>query len=83
MNIFPLIAIGVATHNSNNEMIDVRYQVILNKDQELFNSLNLKIPGFEELKNMIQGSHGSKEFENSLNKILSIRDNQKIVIECM
>ena len=83
MNIFPLIAIGVATHNSNNEMIDVRYQVILNKDQELFNSLNLKIPGFEELKNMIQGSHGSKEFENSLNKILSIGDNQKIVMECM
>ena len=83
MNIFPLIAIGVATHNSNNEMIDVRYQVILNKDQELFNSLNLKIPGFEELKNMIQGSHSSKEFENSLNKILSIGDNQKIVMECM
>ena len=83
MNIFPLIAIGVATHNSNNEMIDVRYQVILSKDQELFNSLNLKIPGFEELKNMIQGSHGSKEFENSLNKILSIGDNQKIVMECM
>ena len=83
MNIFPLIAIGVATHNSNNEMIDVRYQVILNKDQELFNSLNLKIPGFEELENMIQGSHSSKEFENSLNKILSIGDNQKIVMECM
>jgi 2,3,4,5-tetrahydropyridine-2-carboxylate N-succinyltransferase len=83
MNIFPLIAIGVATQNSNNEMIDVRYQVILSKDQELFNSLNLKIPGFEELKNMIQGSHGSKEFENSLNKILSIGDNQKIVMECM
>ena len=83
MNIFPLIAIGVATHNSNNEMIDVRYQVILNKDQELFNSLNLKIPGFEELKNMIQGSHSSKEFENSLNKILSIGVNQKIVMECM
>ena len=83
MNIFPLIAIGVATHNSNNEMIDVRYQVILSKDQELFNSLNLKIPGFEELKNMIQGSHSSKEFENSLNKILSIGDNQKIVMECM
>ena len=83
MNIFPLIAIGVATHNSNNEMIDVRYQLILNKDQELFNGLNLKIPGFEELKSMIQGSQDSKEFEGSLNKILSIRDNQKIVMECM
>ena len=83
MNIFPLIAIGVATHNSNNEMIDVRYQLILNKDQELFNGLNLKNPGFEELKSMIQGSQDSKEFEGSLNKILSIRDNQKIVMECM
>ena len=83
MNIFPIIAIGVATHNSNNEMIDVRYQLILNKDQELFNGLNLKIPGFEELKSMIQGSQDSKEFEGSLNKILSIRDNQKIVMECM
>ena len=83
MNIFPIIAIGVATHNSNNEMIDVRYQLILNKDQELFNGLNLKIPGFEELKSMIQGSQDSNEFEGSLNKILSIRDNQKIVMECM
>ena len=83
MNIFPLIAIGVATHNSNNEMIDVRYQLILNKDQELFNGLNLKNPGFEELKSMIQGSQDSKEFEGSLNKILSIGDNQKIVMECM
>ena len=83
MNIFPLIAIGVATHNSNNEMIDVRYQLILNKDQELFNGLNLKIPGFEELKSMIQGSQDSKEFEGSLNKTLSIGDNQKIVMECM
>ena len=83
MNIFPIIAIGVATHNSNNEMIDVRYQLILNKDQELFNGLNLKIPGFEELKSMIKGSQDSKEFEGSLNKILSIRDNQKIVMECM
>ena len=83
MNIFPIIAIGVATHNSNNEMIDVRYQLILNKDQELFNGLNLKNPGFEELKSMIQGSQDSKEFEGSLNKILSIRDNQKIVMECM
>ena len=83
MNIFPIIAIGVATHNSNNEMIDVRYQLILNKDQELFNGLNLEIPGFEELKSMIQGSQDSKEFEGSLNKILSIGDNQKIVMECM
>ena len=83
MNIFPIIAIGVATHNSNNEMIDVRYQLILNKDQELFNGLNLKIPGFEELKSMIQGSQDSKEFEGSLNKTLSIGDNQKIVMECM
>jgi 2,3,4,5-tetrahydropyridine-2-carboxylate N-succinyltransferase len=83
MNIFPIIAIGVATHNSNNEMIDVRYQLILNKDQELFNGLNLKNPGFEELKSMIQGSQDSKEFEGSLNKILSIRDNQMIVMECM
>ena len=83
MNIFPIIAIGVATHNSNNELIDVRYQLILTKDQELFNGLNLKIPGVEELKNMIQGSQDSKEFEGSLNKILSIRDNQKIVMECM
>ena len=83
MNIFPIIAIGVATHNSNNEMIDVRYQLILNKDQELFNGLNLKNPGFEELKSMIQGSQDSKEFEGGLNKILSIRDNQKIVMECM
>ena len=83
MNIFPIIAIGVATHNSNNEMIDVRYQLILNKDQELFNGLNLKNPGFEELKSMIQGSQDSKEFEGSLNKILSIGDNQKIVMECM
>ena len=83
MNIFPIIAIGVATHNSNNEMIDVRYQLILNKDQELFNGLNLKNPGFEELKSMIQGSQDSKEFEGSLNKIFSIGDNQKIVMECM
>jgi 2,3,4,5-tetrahydropyridine-2-carboxylate N-succinyltransferase len=64
-------------------MIDVRYQLILNKDQELFNGLNLKNPGFEELKSMIQGSQDSKEFEGSLNKILSIGDNQKIVMECM
>ena len=41
MNIFPLVAVGVSTLNSSNDLLDVRYHLILNEDQELLNTLNI------------------------------------------
>ena len=47
MNIFPLVAVGVSTLNTSDDLLDVRYHLILNEDQELLNTLNIDNPGFD------------------------------------
>ena len=64
MNIFPLVAVGVSTLNSSNDLLDVRYHLILNEDQELLNTLNIDNPGFNSLYSMASGEENNEFFES-------------------
>ena len=83
MNIFPLVAIGVTTLNSAGDMLDVRYHFIANKDKEFLNTINIENLGYESLKGMAERSLDSKEYLNSISKILTLNDNQQLVIHSM
>ena len=43
MNIFPLIGLGVSTQNSSGNSLDVRYHLILNKNEEFLNTLDIEL----------------------------------------
>ena len=60
MNIFPLVAVGVSTLNTSDDLLDVRYHLILNEDQELLNTLNIDNPGFDTLYSMATGEEKMK-----------------------
>ena len=71
MNIFPLVAVGVSTLNTSDDLLDVRYHLILNEDQELLNTLNIDISGFDTLFSMATGEEKNEVFM-SISNILSI-----------
>ena len=78
MNIFPLVAVGVSTLNSSNDLLDVRYHLILNEDQELLNTLNIDNPGFNSLYSMASGEENNEFFE-SISNSLSVTSRQKLI----
>ena len=78
MNIFPLVAVGVSTLNSSDDLLDVRYHLILNEDQELLNTLNIDNPGFDNLYLMASGEE-NKEFFESISSSLSVTNRQKLI----
>ena len=78
MNIFPLVAVGVSTLNSSDDLLDVRYHLILNEDQELLNTLNIDNPGFDNLYSMASGEENKKFFE-SISSSLSVTSRQKLI----
>ena len=43
MNIFPLIGLGVSTQNSSGNSLDVRYHLILNKNEEFLNTSDIEM----------------------------------------
>ena len=54
MNTYPLIAIGVTSLNSKKQQLDVRYLLIVNKDSQILNPLNLDHPGYDELQTLVE-----------------------------
>ena len=78
MNIFPLVAVGVSTLNSSNDLLDVRYHLILNEDLELLNTLNIDNPGFNSLYSMASGEENNEFFE-SISNSLSVTSRQKLI----
>ena len=78
MNIFPLVAVGVSTLNSSDDLLDVRYHLILNKEQELLNTLNIDNPGFDNLYSMASGEE-NKEFFESISSSLSVTSRQRLI----
>ena len=78
MNIFPLVAVGVSTLNSSNDLLDVRYHLILNEDQELLNTLNIDNPGFNSVYSMASGEENNEFFE-SISNTLSVTSRQKLI----
>ena len=75
MNIFPLVAVGVSTLNSSDDLLDVRYHLILNEDRELLNTLNIDNPGFDNLYSMASGEENNEFFE-SISNTLSVTSRQ-------
>ena len=71
MNIFPLVGVGVSTLNSSNDLLDVRYHLILNEDQELLNTLDIDNPGFNSLYSMASGEENNEFFESISNSSVS------------
>ena len=78
MNIFPLVAVGVSTLNTSDDLLDVRYHLILNEDQELLNTLNIDNPGFDTLYSMATGEEKNEVFK-SISNSLSVTNRQKLV----
>ncbi len=78
MNIFPLVAVGVSTLNTSDDLLDVRYHLILNEDQELLNTLNIDNPGFDTLYSMATGEEKNEVFKSICNS-LSVTNRQKLV----
>ena len=78
MNIFPLVAVGVSTLNSSDDLLDVRYHLILNEDRELLNTLNIDNPGFDNLYSMASGEENNEFFE-SISNSLSVTSRQKLI----
>ena len=51
MSIFPLIAIGSASLNDECEALDIRYHLIVTKENnELLNTVNLSYKNYENLE---------------------------------
>ena len=78
MNIFPLVAVGVSTLNSSDDLLDVRYHLILNEEQELLNTMNIDNPGFDNLYSMASGDE-NKEFFDKISSSLSVTNRQKLI----
>ncbi len=80
MNIFPLIGLGVSTQNSSGNSLDVRYHLILNKNEEFLNTLDIEHPGYDAIDGLLNQTKNSEELKEILQPILSLGERQKLVI---
>ena len=83
MNTYPLIAIGVTSLNSKKQQLDVRYLLIVNKDSQILNAINLDHPGYDELQTLVKNEKGIEGYKNSLKSSLDLKENQEIVLHQM
>ena len=81
MNIFPLIAVGSGSMNSNGDLLDVRYQVIVTqKNEELHNPLGCAYENYSDLEAMLKDSPEGHSLKENFEKELSINKNKRLVI---
>ena len=80
MNTFPLIGIGVSKLNSLGTRLDVRYHLILNKNEEFLNTLGLEHPGYEIIDGFVNQTHDSKEFEKAMEQKLCLKESHQLII---
>ena len=81
MNIFPLIAIGSGSINQNGDLLDVRYHLIVNKEnQELHNKLEFNYGSYNNLESLLSNSAESQSQKEALRKELSLKANKKLII---
>lgn len=83
MNTYPLIAIGVTSLNSKKQQLDVRYLLIVNKDSQIFNPLNLDHPGYDELQTLVENEKDIEGYKNALKSSLDLKENQEVVLHQM
>ena len=83
MNTYPLIAIGVTSLNSKKQQLDVRYLLIVNKDSQILNAINLDHPGYDEFQTLVKNEKGIEGYKNSLKSSLDLKENQEIVLHQM
>ena len=83
MNTYPLIAIGVTSLNSKKQQLDVRYLLIVNKDSQILNPLNLDHPGYDELQTLVENEKDIEGYKNALKSSLDLRENQEVVLHQM
>ena len=83
MNTYPLIAIGVTSLNSKKQQLDVRYLLIVNKDSQILNSLNLDHPGYDELQTLVENEKDIEGYKNALKSSLDLKENQEVVLHQM
>ena len=80
MNIFPLIGLGVSTQNSSGNSLDVRYHLILNKNEEFLNTLDIEHPGYDAIDGLLNKTQHSEELKEILEPTLPLGERQKLVI---
>jgi len=80
MNIFPLIGLGVSTQNSSGNSLDVRYHLILNKNEEFLNTLDIEHPGYDAIDGLLNQTQNSEELKEILQPTLPLGERQKLVI---
>ena len=80
MNIFPLIGLGVSTQNSSGNSLDVRYHLILNKNEEFLNTLEIEHPGYDVINGLLNETQNSEELKEILKPTLPLGERQKLVI---
>ena len=73
MNTYPLIAIGVTSLNSKKQQLDVRYLLIVNKDSQILNPLNLDHPGYDELQTLVENEKDIEGYKNALKSSLDLK----------
>ena len=83
MNTYPLIAIGVTSLNSKKQQLDVRYLLIVNKDSQILNPLNLDYPGYDELQTLVENEKDIEGYKNALKSSLDLKENQEVVLHQM
>ena len=83
MNTYPLIAIGVTSLNSKKQQLDVRYLLIVNKDSQILNPLNLDHPGYDELQTLVENEKDIEGYKNALKNSLDLKENQEVVLHQM
>ncbi len=80
MNIFPLIGLGVSTQNSSGNSLDVRYHLILNKNEEFLNTLDIEHSGYDAIDGLLNETQNSEELKEILKPTLPLEERQKLVI---
>ena len=80
MNIFPLIGLGISTQNSSGISLDVRYHLILNKNEEFLNTLDIEHPGYDAIDGLLNQTQNSEELKEILQPTLPLGERQKLVI---
>jgi 2,3,4,5-tetrahydropyridine-2-carboxylate N-succinyltransferase len=84
MSIFPLIAIGSASLNDEGVALDVRYHLIVTKEnKELLNTVNLSYKNYEDLERLLPESLESNSLEKDFADKLSVNKNEKLIIHQM
>jgi 2,3,4,5-tetrahydropyridine-2-carboxylate N-succinyltransferase len=83
MNTYPLIAIGVTSLNSKKQQLDVRYLLIVNKDSQILNPLNIDNPGYDELQTLVENEKDIEGYKNALKNSLDLKENQEVVLHQM